>query len=199
MKQREVLTEVARTGASVTKVRSTLLASSLQSLQEHGLGDAYRAVLPTEHQHIFTETVAMGWLPVDLAVAHYRACDTLGLTPQQIREVGASVGMRVQGSFLGTVARGAARAALTPWTLLARGDRVWERVFVGGGTTVYRDGPKDASVDIFDIPLCPSPYFRIGFSGVFQQGLAAVCRSMQVRTQWQERDPHQMTLRISWA
>src|SRR4051812_48379355 len=61
------------------RFRSTWLASSLRSLRERGLIDAYVQHLPREHHEAILSSVAGTWLPIATGMAHYRACDALSL------------------------------------------------------------------------------------------------------------------------
>ena len=53
-----------------TRVRSTLLLSSLQSLRTRGLFERYVAVLDAAHRDAMLEAVAGAWLPMAVGIAH---------------------------------------------------------------------------------------------------------------------------------
>jgi hypothetical protein len=149
----------------ITEVRGTLLSSSLLVLREKKLFDRYLAKLAREHHDTILGMVAGCWLPVDVAVAHYTACDALGLDSATIASFGSSVGARIHLSVMRTLTR------LTPgqaWTGLSLFERLWTRVFIGGGAAIYRVGPKDARIEVTGQPLTHIPYFCHSLSGVVE-------------------------------
>ena len=66
----------------VRQVRSTLLASSLRSIRLRGRFDDYAKVLDPKYKEDVLSSVAGVWLPLEVAAAHYEACDRLGYTPE---------------------------------------------------------------------------------------------------------------------
>src|SRR6187200_1557807 len=84
-----------------TKVKSTLIMSSLKTLRDDGLFDDYLQHLLPEAKDTILELAAPSWLPIDIALAHYGACDQLGLTPAQVTDMAQRVAMQAQGTFLG--------------------------------------------------------------------------------------------------
>jgi hypothetical protein len=72
-----------------SRVKSTLLVGSLRALRARGHGDAYLAHVDP---HVAETLSAIGvpqWLPIDVAEAHYGACDALGLTHDEMMKIGA--------------------------------------------------------------------------------------------------------------
>jgi hypothetical protein len=150
----------------VTRVRSTLLVSSIRSLAARNLFERYLTRLSPEHHETVRTLIAGTWLPIDLAMAHYEACDSIGLTASQQVEIGREVGAAIQGTFLGTIVRMARASGITPWALFAQYQKLWDRLLVGGGIEVVRDGPKEATLTYVNVPLVRVPYFRVAFRGV---------------------------------
>ncbi len=95
----------------VTHCRGTLLFSSRRTLERHGHVDAYRQHVAPEHELAIASSAAGSWLPVELAVAHYRACDALGMSVDEQLRLGASVVQHIQRTFIGSALRAAARGA----------------------------------------------------------------------------------------
>lgn len=157
-----------------THVRSTLLQSSLNSLRDAGHFDRYVALLDPVHKDAVLHTLAPTWLPVEVGVAHYGACDALKLDALQLRDIGERVGDRIQGTFLRTLTRGVRAMGVTPWTLLNHFDRLWGRLFQGGSVELTRTGPKDVTIEICGAVIPQFEYFRIGFSGVVRNGFKFV-------------------------
>ncbi len=151
---------------STTHFRSTWVLASLQAVRERGFGAAYLANLPPAHHEAITLGVASQWFPIDLVLAHYRACDGLGLTADQQTAFGRDVALKMQRTILGTAVRVAKNAGVTPWTIFAQFDRFWSRVAIGGAIAVYRLGPKEARAELLQCPVIDVPYFRRATAGV---------------------------------
>jgi hypothetical protein len=184
----------------VTRVRSTLVLSSLQSLRVRGLFESYLGALdPAAHAPIL-EIVAGVWLDMDVALAHYRACDALGLPADLQVAMGHDVSERVQGTVLGVTARAARGVGVTPWTGLTQTPRLWDRVFDGGGgIEVRKMGPKDAQVELVGLPLLDVAYFRHAYRGAFLAGLELFCRRAYVDELDERRAAMGAIYRVSWA
>jgi hypothetical protein len=160
------LPESYRGAPMATGCRSTLLVASLGSLERRGHRRAYERNIDPSHLEAITSAVAGVWLPMDLGLAHYRACDALGLTVSEQLELGAEVVVRTTQSFMGTVLIAArAAGAVTVWSMLAKFGQVYTRNFRGGGAAVTRMGPKDARIDVLGLPLAAVPYFRMAYLG----------------------------------
>src|SRR5262249_36050883 len=139
--------------ALVRQVRGSLIASSLTTVRERGLLQAYTAALPLEHHASIFGGTAAQWVPTPIAMAHYRALDALGLPSSEVFEMGRSVAGRVQGTVLATAARMAKSSGVTPWLPLSTLNRLWARLFDGGAVAVYKLGPKEARIDIVRVPF----------------------------------------------
>ena len=64
----------------VTRVRSTLLRSSLMALERQQLFDGYRERLSADVRDDILGVVPGTWVEIELAQAHYRAIDALQLS-----------------------------------------------------------------------------------------------------------------------
>jgi hypothetical protein len=157
--------------AAVGAVRSTLLQSSLNALRARGHYDRYLKLLDAQQREIILGTLAPEWLPISTGIAHYRACDELLLTTEELANVGEDVGNRIQGTFIGTIVRRARAVGLTPWVPLGQFERLWERLMQGGGVALYRTGPKDVRIEVHKLPLARFGYFRAAFCGVIGSGI----------------------------
>jgi hypothetical protein len=185
--------------APVTRVRSTLVASSLQALRERNLVERYVAFLPRANHDEVLHSIAGSWLAIDIGLAHYRAMDALGLVPSEIYEIGGAVAVKVQGSVLATLAKLATNTGVTPWTALAQLDRLWARVFMGGMVGVSRRGPKEAHVEVVGNPLVDIPYFRTAFRGLIGIGLHLFCNKAYVSEVPRFASASRVTYRLAWA
>jgi hypothetical protein len=156
-----------------TKFRSTWLSSSLKALRERNHFERYLSCLPPEHRDTVSGLVVGQWLPVEVAVAHYDACDRLELSEEEMVAIGAEVGKRAQGAVLSVGVNLAKGAGVTPWTIITRYPAIWDRTWVGGGVSIIKSGPKDARLEVAGWRCAHSKYCRVAFRGVLQ-GLAAL-------------------------
>ncbi len=182
-----------------SEMRSTLLTTSIQSLRAHGHLEVYSKTVSSEFRETILTTVAGIWLPIALGIAHYKACDQLKLPPSEQVAIGKEVGDRVQGTILGLVVRTAKQAGLTPWTGLGSGNRMYERLFIGGGLCLIKLGPKEARMEIVNNPLFGFTYFRNGFRGIVATGAELFCAKAYVHELPKLTSATSLGLRISWA
>lgn len=148
-----------------------MLQSSLNSLRTHGQFERYLTVVDPAYRDTILGSLAPEWLPLEVAAAHYSACDALQLSPEVMQRIGEDVGDRIQGTFLGTVVKRARLLGLTPWLLLDQFERLWGRLMLGGGVGVYKTAPKDARVEVHNLGLARYAYFRTAFCGVIVAGI----------------------------
>ncbi len=180
----------------VTHVRSTLLRSSFDAIQGLGLRDAYLGRLAPEYHSAVQELVIGQWLPVEIALAHYGAIESLRLTDAQAFANGRLVADRIQNSYVGTLTKMLGTTA-TLWSGLPRLPGVWARTMQGGATSLYRLGPKDARVEVHGIPLARYAYFRQGLAGMFTSSLELVTRKVHCRAV--AVSPMRVDFLISWV
>jgi hypothetical protein len=183
-----------------TDVRSTLILASMQTLRSHGAYDRYVAAIdPAVRERLIT-LVAGVWIPMSLALAHYDACEALALPLTEQVAMGHGVGARVQGTLLGIVVRAARGAGATPWTPLGHLDRLWDRVFAGGGgARLAKLGPKEARVDLIGLPLLDVPYFRHAYRGTFHGAIELLCKKAYVHEVRAPDAPSSASFRVSWV
>jgi hypothetical protein len=165
-------------GNAVVQVRSTLLQSSLQTLREHGLFQRYAALLPKKYHEPILLTLAPTWLPVDVAMAHYEACDQLSLDDAALQRFGETVASQIMGTFLGTIARSSRNVGASPLLVVRNYDRLWARLFLGGGVTIREVGPKDVSIETYGVPMYALHYFRIAHLGVVKGTLGMFAKQL---------------------
>ena len=131
-----------------THFRSTWLNSSLTAMRDRGYFKRYLALLPPEYHAPILESVAGMWLSIDVAVAHYRACDALNLSRRDAWDIGVSVTRKVHGTSLALAIRLAKQAGVTPWTILGQLPRLWDRVWRGGGVAVTSGDRKKRFLEL---------------------------------------------------
>ena len=183
---------------AVTRYRSTLITASLQTLKERDLLETYQSRLDPEHREVIRATIAGVWVMPDLILSHYRACEALRLTPAQQLDIGRSVGAKVQGTLLGTLASMATQTGASPWTFLGQFNRLFERLAMGGGVEVLRVGPKEALVEIYRVPVFQIPYFATAWRGMMQGLCELFCTKTYVKSGRLEGEA-KASYAISWA
>jgi hypothetical protein len=184
----------------VRHARSTVLLGSMAAVRSSGRWDTYLAALDPGHRAILLEAVAATWIPIETAVAHYGACDALGLTPDQVAAIGRGTFDRTGATVFGTIVKMAKGAGVTPWTMLPHLQRFWERGYDGGGVRVVKVGPKEALVDLVDVPLLDLAYYRDALRGHTMGVLDLFCTRSYVTTYRPSvRKPGTVTYRLQWA
>jgi hypothetical protein len=184
---------------SASHFRSTWLGSSINSLRHRGYFDRYVALLPDEHRATILESVAGIWLPIDVAVAHYGACEALALSRRDAWEIGVEVTRRVHGTSFSLAIRLAKQAGVTPWTILAQLPRLWERVWRGGGVAVHKAGPKEAILEVVHWRLAAIPYVRHTMPAVVHGVVEMFCSKAYVREVPEMTSPTSLGMRLQWA
>lgn len=148
-----------------SRVRSTLLAGSLKALRERGHGDRYKTFVDVKYQDLLFMTGAPTWFSLQVAQAHYAACDALDLPTEEMLRIGAAVAP-VHTSGVDVVLRAARAGGVTPWTILQNVSRYWARMYDGSAILVAEKGPKDAQITVVGQPLARSRYWRVGLRGI---------------------------------
>jgi hypothetical protein len=180
-------------------VRSTIVIAGLDNVKLVGRLDDYRKHLPSKHQAALLEATAASWIPLDAALAHYRACDALHLPASEQIAFGRRTLERVGETMVGTAIRMAKRAGATPWLFFPQLQRFWMRGYDGGGVAAYKVGPKDARLDLVSFALCEVPFYRRALAGWVEGIIALFCTRVFVRERSAPDGPHSMSLRAQWV
>jgi hypothetical protein len=183
-----------------THIRTTLLVSSLQSLRKRGSFADYMELLPPEHHAAVSSMIAGQWVPIEVGLAHYQACQGLAISRPEVVAIGRAVGDSIHGTFLATMVRMAGQVGVTPWTGLSFVERLFRRLFKGGGgSSVIKQGPKDALVVFAGMPVARVPYYRVAMTGVFEAGLDLFCRKSYVSDVPDEATATTAVVHAAWA
>ncbi len=183
-----------------THVRSTVLVAGVQALREHGWRADYdRAVDPQVLQTI--QTAAVGsWLPLEIAVGHYQACDSLGIPLLEQLEIGSAVVKRLQQTLLGRLVRVArATGAVSPLTALGRFNTLHARSWIGSAGQVVELGPKDVRLDVVGLPLLAIAYFRASYRGFLRAGAQLFADQASVTEVGRNPEPSAASYRFVWV
>jgi hypothetical protein len=184
--------------SAMSRVRSTVLLSSRQALLEHGHFERYLSRLRA-HGDVLRSTYAGVWLPAEVAMAHYEACDELHLDTETIISIGLHVSSSTRNIFAAAAVKLAVELGTTPWTLLGMSDRVWARAWVGSAIAVSKTGPKDAHIRIVGMPCARIPYFRVAVRGFIAAFIEVVATRAHVRAVAAESTDKILGYRVAWA
>jgi hypothetical protein len=181
----------------VTHVRSSTIVTAQGLLREGGKWAAYAESVAPEVRPAVFGIVPGTWLPVDTALAHHRAVDTLRLAPSEQIALATGAGEKMQGAMTGTLLRMSREVGITPWTLMPHSQRIWDRVCRGGDISVERVGPKEVVIRMYGLPMFECSFFRVAIRYTLQNGLALWCtRGYVTEVAW---SPTSATFREAWA
>lgn len=182
-----------------TKVRGTVILGSLRGLRAHGCIERYMAALDPRHHATVDSVIAATWLPVEFALAHYDACQSLGLDRQTTEDIGAESGRFINETVLTVVAKLTTQSGVSPWFVLGYANKLASRTWVGSSLALWKLGPKEARLEWIQQPVARVPYFRTAF-GAFT---GAICKlfapTVYVREIPRRTRETEMSYRISWV
>ncbi len=183
----------------VARVRSTLIAASRHGIRSMGWEDRYLAALPKELHLELQMLTAGSWVPLSLAVAHYTACDAMALGKHEMNAIGEDVSLRTQKTFVGTLGKAVSGAGATPWLLMMNMHRIWDRMFEGGDTAVYKIGEKEALVLLAGCPPLELTYFRVGLLAYYRALARILSRIAYTNEVPAHRASGRIGFRVSWV
>ncbi|HEX5656118.1 MAG TPA: hypothetical protein VFX59_02940 [Polyangiales bacterium] len=186
-------------GPFVRGVRGSLIVSSLATLRDLSLFDRYQRVIDPEVLAPLQFAIASTWLPVELAMAHYAACDALKLTEVQMKDIGEHVSEKLVSTFWGAALREARKAgAAVPYDIaLKQYGSMWDRIFQGGSSTVEELGHKDARIHARGLPMVRYRYFQVAYVGLIRGAAMMFFRACHVKVERITDD--QLTVLVSWV
>lgn len=186
-------------GHTVVQVRGSLIVSSLQTLRELEFFPRYLEHLPATSHDAVLLALAASWLPLDVAMAHYAACDAMRLDDAELEMIGQAVSGRIMGTFLGTLLRGSRQigAQSAPLVALKHYDKLWDRLLMGGACNVRQTGPKDAIIESKGLPMFRYRYFRVAYASLIRGAGLMFANTFYARVQ--RSSDNTMTISISWV
>jgi hypothetical protein len=190
-----VVTYKSPQGSRVTQVRGSLIASSLSTLRARELFERYESLLEPEYREQVLYCVAASWLPIEVAMAHYRACEAMGVSDRELDALGNEVSKRIMGTFLATMVRSARHVGSS--IPLRQYPRLWERLLIGGSCNVHLFGPKDARIESYGVPMFSYRYFRVGYAGLVRGASLLFRTASHVRIRNASADS--LVLDLSWV
>lgn len=186
-------------GDQVTDVRGILIAGSRAGLKSLGVYEQYVAAIPSLHRDALVYFVASSWLPLDVTLAHFEACDSLNLTRTAYEEIGKSLSDRLTQTFFSGALRAVRAVGVDAqmWWSLSRADRLIQRLYKGGRVTIHRRGPKDALLELSGFPFASSPYYRNVVVCEMRVMMSLLCRALVVRLEPSAKST--LAISLSWV
>jgi hypothetical protein len=182
-----------------TAFKSTWLTASLETLRARGHFPRYLENLEPAYHEVILNSIAGTWVPVAVCLAHYRACDALGLSVSEQLEIGRGVLDRLKRTIFSLAFRIAREAGVTPWTMLKSFPAEFERQWRGGACGVFQLGPKDARLEFIGFPVAAIPYARIALRGMAIALCELVCTRCYVHDVRELCNDTVIAYRIAWA
>lgn len=161
-------------------MRRVLIHSSMDELKQVGAFPRYRALIDDVALAAITEAIGPGWLSGELALAHYSACDALGLDDAVITQLGARAGEKIQNTLLvSSTKREPGRGEHSPWDSLGAFWRMGRRLYEGSSSQYVKLGPSELLIETIGNPLFATRYYRLAHVAF----LAAAFSAFGVRAQ----------------
>lgn len=198
---REILTPHDLAAGPVTAVRNMILQASLAQLRASGHFERYAALIaPRVLEQLIAMSIVPGWIPIDLVLAHYEACDDLMLTREQFAQMGSAVGERVQETALVSPAKKTRDADYDPWNAVGPLQRMWARIYQGGSVQVVKVGPRAKLLEQRGFQVSRFQYYRQGQMAALRtihRALGTQTLDTKIESYSPARD--ELVIRVSWA
>lgn len=150
----------------LTALRRMVVHSSIAELKQRDLFAGYRKLMEARAFEEITSSLGPGWLDVEVALAHYRACDALGLSDAEIYELGRCSCTKIKGALLVPSTPSAGfDAELSPWSGIFALWRMGRRVYQGCSAQYTRIGPSELLIEHLHNALFAIRYYRLAHVG----------------------------------
>jgi hypothetical protein len=167
--------------ARITHIRSTLLASSIQTLRERGLLDRYLHCLPKDQHGLLLAPQAPCWIPIEIAEIHYTSCERMELASDELNALWEAVLRSVTQTVIAQFVRSGRAIGGTPWHSLAQAERLFSRLKRGGAIRVTRRGPKEALIESSSCTLYRIPYFASAYTALLRAAALMFAKTAYAR------------------
>jgi hypothetical protein len=168
-------------GAKVTHLRSTLIASSVNTLRERGLLERYLRCLPRTYHEELLAPQAPSWIPIEIAELHYKSCQEMALSEEELGALWQTVLSSVVNTMMAQFLRSSRAVGGTPWHSLAQAERLFTRLHRGGSLRVTRRGPKEALIESRGCTLYRIPYFASGYTTLLRSAALFFAKTAYAR------------------
>lgn len=156
-------------------VRRMLVHSSIAELGALGLYDRYSEVIESGSLDLIRELIGPGWMPVELVLEHYRACDELQLSDEAIHDAGMRAGDKMGSALL--VAGAQPQVEMqnrSPWPLLQAFARMGRRIYDGASAQYVKTASNSLRIEYVGNPLFAFHYYRVAHRGFLSQAFISL-------------------------
>jgi hypothetical protein len=198
---RDILVPYDPEAGPVTAVRNVIIHSSLNQLRDQGHYERYSASIAANTlAQLNALSIAPGWIPIDLALAHYEACDNLMLARDEFATMGLAVGERVHETVLVSAAKKVRGADYDPWSAMGALQRMWPRLFQGGSVQTVRIGPTAKLLEERGFRLNKFHYYRQGHvAAVLAAHRSLGTSDVQTKVESYSPSRDELVIRVSWG
>lgn len=198
---REIVIAHDKSRGPLVAVRRMLVHSSIAELKQFGLYERYVAVIEPDALEQILELIGPGWMPIELALKHYGACDRLGLTQEEIHAAGLRAGDKMSAALLvggaqGTAASGTDRS---PWEVIGAFSRMGRRIHEGGSAQYVKLAYNRLQIEHEGNVLFSLDYYRVAHAGFLKQSFDNLGMDITSCTFTAYRpDKAQIEYRLTW-
>lgn len=153
-------------------VRRMLVQSSIAELKLAGLYERYRAQVDPSSLRQIEDQIGPGWLALELAMAHYRGCDAIGIDDDQLEQLGATADEKLARTL--TVTSTSGESAPSAWSLVGAFARLGKRIYDGGSIQYVKLGPKQLYIENIGNPLFSIHYYRVAHLAFMRQSFTTL-------------------------
>jgi hypothetical protein len=196
---REIIFPHDPAAGPVTAVRNVVLQFSIAELKEHGYYDRYAELIDPKALDELLSSLGPGWIPVELGMAHYEACERLQLSVEDRSRLGARTGDRLQETTLVTARKKARLPEVDLWNEIGPLHRMWSRLYQGGSVQIVKLGPKDQLFEQRGFPMNRFLYYREGQLSAIASAFAAIgVRLSTIKVESHHAGRGEISARLSW-
>lgn len=151
-----------------------LVQSSVAELKLLGLYERYTACIDPLSLGEINDQIGPGWLSVELAMAHYRAVDAIGINDADVQQLGGTAGEKLARTLTVPTASSGPDSAISPWDLVGAFERLGKRIYDGGSIQYVKLGPKQLYIENIGNPLFSVHYYRLAHLAFMRRSFATL-------------------------
>lgn len=177
-----------------------LVHSSLAELQQRGLFERYSSIISAQSLQQIEELIGPGWMPIELALEHYRTLDMLPMRESEIYAAGLRAGAKMGDALLVAGANVGTRSIeRSPWAVVGAFSRMGRRIYEGGSSQYVKLSENQLLIEHRGNPLFGIGYYRIAHGGFLSQAFGALGIELtDVKMSTYRGDGPQIDVRLSW-
>ncbi len=185
-------------GPRVTHMRGLLLVNAINNLKSWGVYDRYLEALSEKDRDWLVSTIVTSWVPIEAAELHYRTASQLNIPNSTIEDAGRRMAVRVAEMYLSPAIK-SGRAVEAFAAVMAKNDKMWERMYQGGACLVVRLGPAAFQLEDYGNPLVQYHPFRHAYAAYMSTLASLFRKSARVyETDPSRPDEPALATRFSW-